>query len=83
MPQPEAVLQKMGAAVQEQAMKQLSSLVGKALPPAAAGLAQNLAQAKGAVDQAKAMASQHRPRCNKRATSNNLPPARPSPPPPA
>ena len=46
MPQPEAVLQKMGAAVQEQAMKQLSSLVGKALPPAAAGLAQNLAQAR-------------------------------------
>ncbi|MGC0155748.1 DUF2345 domain-containing protein, partial [Chromobacterium vaccinii] len=54
----EAVKQLGGEAVKKQAMSQLSSLVGKAVPPGVAAAAGQLAQAKNTVDQARQMAGQ-------------------------
>ncbi|MEN7433011.1 DUF2345 domain-containing protein, partial [Chromobacterium sp. TRC.1.1.SA] len=60
VPQPEEAVKQLvgGEAVKKQAMSQLSSLVGKTLPPGVATAAGQLSQAKNTLDQAKQVAGQ-------------------------
>ncbi|WP_065203049.1 DUF2345 domain-containing protein, partial [Chromobacterium subtsugae] len=60
VPQPEEAVKQLvgGEAVKKQAMSQLSSLVGKTLPPGVAAAAGQLSQAKNTLDQAKQVAGQ-------------------------